>query len=115
MAVQSFEELDVWREAEKLTVACYRYFKSTADFAFRQQIERACVSVMNNVAEGFERLSNQDFKRFLYIAKGSSGEVRSMLHLALELGYLPKADFELVLEQSTRVSKMLSGLIKSLP
>ena len=66
----------------------YKIFKSNRDYNFKNQIERASISIMNNIAEGFERRSNKDFRQFLYFAKGSSGEVRNMLHLAKELNYI---------------------------
>ena len=69
---------------------------------------------MNNIAEGFERGSNKDFIKFLYIAKGSCGEVRSMLYIAYKLGYVNSSNFVLFKKQTIEVSKMLSGLIKSL-
>jgi four helix bundle protein len=69
---------------------------------------------MNNIAEGFERKSNTEFKHFLYIAKGSCGEIRSMLYLADELNYLKKKEYQEMLALALEVSKMISGLIKSL-
>jgi len=75
---------------------------------------RAVVSIMNNIAEGFERMSNSEFRRFLFIAKGSCGEVRSMLYLAYKLGYVSATQFNDLRSKSTEISKMLSGLIKTL-
>jgi four helix bundle protein len=69
---------------------------------------------MNNIAEGFERSSNAEFRQFLYIAKGSCGEVRSMLYLAKELNYLSESEFNSLLNNLLEISKALSGLIKSL-
>ena len=69
---------------------------------------------MNNIAEGFERKSDNEFKHFLYIAKGSCGEVRSMLHLAVELGFVTKEEYDNLKNMSNEISKMISGLIKSL-
>ena len=69
---------------------------------------------MNNNAEGFERMGNKEFKKFLYIAKGSCGEVRSMLYLAEKLDYINKKQFDLLTAQTIEISKMLSGLIKTL-
>jgi len=73
---------------------------------------RAVVSCMNNIAEGYERSSNAEFRRFLYIAKGSMGEVRSMLYLVDEMGYLSKDDAYNLQCQAVEISKMISGLIK---
>jgi four helix bundle protein len=69
---------------------------------------------MNNIAEGFERMTNKEFKYFLYIAKGSSGEVRSMLYVGLRLNYFNVADFNLAYKLTVEISKCLAGLIKTL-
>ena len=85
--------------AKQLVTVIYRLSadgKFSKDFGLRDQIRRASVSVMSNIAEGFERGSQKEFSRFLRMAKGSSGEVRSQLYVALELGYLDLADFEAV-------------------
>ena len=84
------------------------------NYSFRDQIQKASVSIMNNIAEGFERQTNKEFKQFLYIAKGSSAEVRSMLYLAEELDMISKDEFKDLYKLSTEISKILSGLIKTL-
>lgn len=83
-----FEELSIWLEARKLANATYAAFRGSRDYAFVDQLQRSAVSVMNNIAEGFERSSRKDFTRFLDQARGASGEARSMLYLATDLGYL---------------------------
>ena len=92
MKADMFEDLLIWQKAKDLTLLIYKIFNQNKDFNFKKQIERASVSIMNNIAEGFERRSNKDFKQFLYFAKGSSGEVRNMLHLAFELNYLDRSE-----------------------
>lgn len=77
-------------------------------------MQRASVSIMNNIAEGFERKGNNEFKYFLFIAKGSCAEVRSMLYIAKEMRYLSEDDFISLSDLSVEISKMLSGLIKIL-
>jgi len=114
MKINRFEEIKAWQSAKELTLNLYSLFKDIKDYCFRDQILRASVSVMNNIAEGFERRSDKEFKQFLYIAKGSAGEIRSMLHLANDLGYVDKDQYNNLLEASNRISKMLSGLIKTL-
>lgn len=109
-----FEDIIAWQKAINLTVTIYRIFKSNHDFGFRNQVQRASVSIMNNIAEGFERKGNKEFKNFLYIAKGSCAEVRSMLLLAVELKYITQTDFGSLLSQIEEIARMLSGLIKSL-
>ena len=101
-------------KAGELSLAIYKQFRESKDFGFKNQIERASVLIMNNVAEGFERRSNKEFIHFLYIAKGSCGEVRSMLYLAKRLDYINNQEFNYFYELSIEISKLLSGLIKSL-
>src|SRR6185312_15274158 len=92
---RSFEELWVWQEARKLVKDVYCDFadgkRGAIDMGFRWQLERAAISIMNNIAEGFERGTNEDFARFLDIAKGSCGEVRSMYFAAEDLGYITES------------------------
>jgi four helix bundle protein len=90
MTVQNFEDLNVWKQARQLTQEVYRLTKTekfSRDFGLRDQIQRAAISVMSNIAEGFERGGNQEFGQFLYVAKASCGEVRSQLYVALDQGY----------------------------
>ncbi len=94
MRIERFEDIKAWQKAKDLSVAIYRLFEASKDFGFKDQIQSASVSVMNNIAEGFERKGNKEFSYFLYVAKGSCGEVRSMLILAKELGKINENDFE---------------------
>ena len=114
MKINNFEEILAWKKAQELTLEIYKIFKNTRDFSFKDQIQRASVSIMNNIAEGFERSGNKEFKHFLFMAKGSCGEVRSMLHLAIKLNYISKNQFENLYKLSVEISKILSGLIKTL-
>jgi len=111
---ERFEDLIFWKRSKFLVVEIYRTFRNVKDFGFRDQIQRAAVSVMNNSAEGFERKGNKEFKHFLFIAKGSCGEVRSMLNIAFELGYIDKINFEKLSGISEEISKIMSGFIKKL-
>jgi four helix bundle protein len=86
--VQKFEDLICWKKARELTREIYKAFKDSKDRGLKDQIERAAVSVMSNIAEGFERGTKQEFINYLFIAKGSAGEVRSQLYIALDVGYL---------------------------
>lgn len=109
-----FEDLKVWQKSRILVKDCYRVFKKLSDFSFRDQILRAAVSIMNNIAEGFERKGDKEFRKFLFIAKGSCGEVRSMLYLALDLGYISQGELDDIYLKSEEISKMLSGFINKL-
>lgn len=79
MKIVRFEDIIAWQKAKELTRIIYRLFKPNRDFGFRDQIQRASVSIMNNIAEGYERKGNKEFRNFLYIAKGSCAEVRSII------------------------------------
>jgi len=113
MKIEKFEDIIAWQKGKELTITIYKTFKDCKDFSFKNQIERASVSIMNNIAEGFERKTNKELRNFLFIAKGSAGEVRSMLELSLELEYISKEDFEKIHNLTLEISKLLSGFIKS--
>ncbi len=112
MSIERFEDLIVWQKSKELTLYIYKLFQNNRDFAFRDQIQRASVSVMNNIAEGFERRGAKEYSRFLHIAKGSAGEVRSMLYLSKDLGYVDKELFDKLYKLSEEIAKMLAGLIR---
>ena len=112
-----FEDLDAWKVSRELANLIYAYGREGAlskDYSFKDQIQRAAVSVMNNVAEGFARGSNKDFAKFLFIARGSVGEVRSMLYLASDLGYITEEQFKDAYNLCVRESQLCWGLIKHL-
>ena len=88
--------------------------KISKDYGFRDQIQRASVSIMSNIAEGFERGSNKEFIQFLFIAKASAGEVRSLSYVALDLDYIDNRTFNILEENTTSISKQISGFIKYL-
>jgi four helix bundle protein len=117
MAVKQFEDLEIWQEARRLTQIIYRLTKAekfSKDFSLRDQIQRATVSVMSNIAEGFERGGNQEFIQFLYVAKASCGEVRSQIYVALDQGYVAKPDSEESIVAFRRLSGMIGNLINYL-
>ena len=114
MKFERFEDIIAWQKSKDLAVGIYSSFSDSKDFSFRDQIQRASVSVMNNISEGYERKTNNEFKYFLYIAKGSCGEVRSMLILANELKKMSEHDYSKYYLLSLEISRMLSGLIKTL-
>jgi len=114
MKIEKFEDMSVWQKAKELVIVTYKIFREHKDFWFRDQIQRASLSVMNNIAEGFERKWNKELTRFLYISKWPCWEVRSMLYIALELGYLNSKEYETMFNMCIEISKMLWWFIKSL-
>ncbi len=113
---ERFEDLIAWQKARALTKAICQVNRQETfakDYGLAGQIQRAAVSIMSNIAEGFERGNEGDFHRFLNIAKASCGEVRSQLYVALDIGYLNQAEFDRLLAQAAEVSKIMSGLITS--
>jgi four helix bundle protein len=111
--VTRFEELWIWQQARLLVRQIYgdcSIGQASRDFGFRAQIQRASVSIMNNVAEGFERSTDPDFARFLDFAKGSCGEVRSLYYVAEDLGYVDSA----MAEERRSTTRRLAAGIKSL-
>jgi four helix bundle protein len=117
MKIQRFEDLEAWQIARELTNQIYTITKKESicrDFGFVDQIRRAAISIMNNIAEGFERGTNKDFAKYIFIARGSAGEVRSMLYVALDQDYLTGETFKQCHELSIRCSQLCWGLIKHL-
>jgi four helix bundle protein len=114
MKIESFEDIIAWKKGKELTLQIYTIFKTCKDFSFKNQIERASISVMNNIAEGFERRTNKELKNFLFIAKGSAGEVRSMVDIALDLKYITNKEYEILHTLTIEISRILSGFIKTL-
>ena len=112
MSDGTFENLEIWNEAVDLAAMVYVSFQSCRDFGFRDQIQRAAVSISSNIAEGYERSSNPEFIRFLDIARGSCGEVRSLSHVALRVSLLPSATSEKLAVAGKRLSKRIARLME---
>ena len=112
--MKDFEEMEVWRDAQDLAVDVYNDYSNVTDYSFCDQIKRAAVSVSNNIAEGADRGTVVDFARFLDIAKGSVGEVRSMYRLALKLNFIADDVCRLRCEKCMSITKQLSGFTKYL-
>jgi len=88
MAIKKFENLLIWQKAQDFAVYIYSSFEHCRDFGFKDKITRETSSILNNIAEGFDRSSNLDFSRFLYFGLALNSEVRSMLYIAKRLNYL---------------------------
>jgi four helix bundle protein len=117
LKIQKFEDMKVWQDARNFVSNIYKSTsnqKFNKDFGFRDQIQRAAVSIMSNIAEGYERDSNKELIRFLQYSKGSAGEVRSLLYIAKDLGYLNDKEFSEYHETSLAIIKQISNFIKYL-
>lgn len=114
MKFNRFEDIYAWQKARVLNVEVYKIFYDSRIFYFRDQILRATLSISNNIAEGFERRTNKEFRSFLFIAKGSCGELRSMLYTAYDFKIINQDDFIRIYSMSVEISKILSRLIKTL-
>ena len=115
--VERFEDLIAWQKARELTRQVYLLTKNgefSRDFGLRDQIQRASVSIMSNLAEGFERGGRAEFHQFVVIAKGSCAEVRSQLYVALDVGYISQEEFDQVHALAIEVSRILGGLRASI-
>ncbi len=113
-AFKDFEEIVAWQQALALAGRVHERFINHRDFSFRDQIRRAATSVSSNIAEGFDRGSNKDFRRFLWIAKGSCNEVRSLLWVAHTYGYITPEERDHLREECRRVAATIQALIRSL-
>ena len=114
--IEKFEDFIAWQKARKLTADIYRVTTRdpfSKDFGLKDQIRRAAVSSMSNLAEGFERGKSTEFHQFLSIAKGSCAELRTQLYVALDVGYLTAPVFESLVAQAVEVGQVLGGLRRS--
>lgn len=115
--IQKFEDLEAWKIAREITKDIYKISSSglfTKDYGLKDQIRRSSVSIMSNIAEGFERDGDKEFTQFLSIAKGSAGEARSQLYVALDQEYISEIEFNSVYQKLTENSRVISGLMKYL-
>ena len=115
--IENFEDLWVWQKGIALVKQIYLLTangKLNRDFGLRDQLQRAAVSISTNIAEGFERSSRREYVRFLLIAKGSAGEVRSLLCVALEVGYIDQEQYNILRSSVLDLSRYLSNQIRSL-
>jgi four helix bundle protein len=111
--IHRFKDLVVWQKAISLSKEIYRITsegKFAKDWGLKDQIQRASVSILSNIAEGFGKYSDQEFKKYLAIANGSSFEVRAQLHLARELDYIDDPEAERIIKLCEEVSRLLRAL-----
>ena len=106
----SFEDLDVWKKSSRLAVRLYQLLKECRDFGMKDQMLRSVVSIASNIAEGSERNSVADFKRFINIAKGSAAELRTQVYISKEVGIFTSNDAVEIINELKSISKMLQSL-----
>ena len=114
--IKKFEDIIAWQKGRELCKQIYAITKNqrfSKDFGLKDQIQRSSISVISNIAEGFERGSNNEFIQFLYIAKGSCGELRTQLYIALDLGYTSGEEFDKIIKVASEVSRLIYYLIES--
>ena len=114
MKIRKFEDIIAWQKARVLVIQLRASFKDNKDFSFKDQLFRASLSIMNNIAEGFDRGTDKELKHFLVIARGSTAEVRSMLVVALDFDYLPSDKQHDLIALTEEISRLLTGFIKKL-
>lgn len=114
MKIERFEDIDAWKESRLLVREIYEVLGAIRDFGFRDQIQRASISVMSNIAEGFDRGTNKEFIHFLTIARASATEVRSLLYAALDVKYIDEKNVEILQQRCLVISKMINGFIRYL-
>jgi len=112
--IENFEEIEAWKEARCLVKDIYRILSGNKDFGFRDQIQRAAVSVMTNIAEGFDRGSNKEFCQYLVIARGSLSEVKSLSYVAHDIGYIDQAAFDSIHTRCLTLANLINGFIRFL-
>ena len=111
---ERFEELEIWQEARRLYREVYGSLRGCKDYSFRDQMQRAALSVMNNIAEGFERKTKKDFAHFLDLAKGSAGEVRSMTLAAEDIAIIQEGEAEQLRADYETLARRIASFQKHL-
>ena len=115
--IARFEDLEAWKKAREMTKAIYAVTSSgkfSRDFSLRDQIRSLAVSSMSNISEGFERGGDKEFRQFLAIAKGSAGEVKSQLYVALDVAFLSREEFEALHNLASETARLIGGLMRYL-
>lgn len=117
MKIERFEDIEAWKEAREIVNSVYSVCRVDGfkrDFSFTDQVKRAAISIMANIAEGFSRRGNKEFMQFLFIAKSSAAELQSHLYVALDQGYMKREQFDALYDDIERVQRKISNFIKYL-
>jgi len=112
--MDAFEKLEIWRRSSQLAIDLYRMMEACRHYGFRDQICRSALSVPSNITEGYERNSRKEYLRFLGIAKGSCGELRTQLHIGIRAGVLCDARYQAFFREAVEIARMLQGMITSI-
>ncbi|HEC29996.1 MAG TPA: four helix bundle protein [Gammaproteobacteria bacterium] len=112
--MDTFENLQVWKRSSRLCSNVYQAFSTSREWGFKDQITRSALSVPSNIAEGYERNSRNEYARFLKIAKGSCGELRTQLYIAKDIQILEQDEADAFLREAVEISKILQGMIGKL-
>jgi four helix bundle protein len=115
--IQKFEDIEAWQKSRELTRRVYKTSSQgefSRDFGLRDQIRRAAVSVMSNIAEGYERGGDKEFRQFLALAKGSVGELKSQLYVALDVGFVSELQFGELYELANETARLIAGFMRYL-
>ena len=110
----NFENLDVWKKSCRLSVELWQLLKNSNEYWLKEQMLRSALSIPSNIAEGCERNSKTEFRRFINIAKGSAAELRTQMYIAIETGVLKKESIKEFIEELKVITKRLQALINSL-
>ena len=114
MVIKRFEDILAWQKSKELSISIYKLFKDSKDYAFKDQIQRASISVMNNISEGFDAKSNNEFIRFLTYSRRSCSEVQNCLYIALDQGCILAEEFSTTYDLCKKIRKIIDGLIRYL-
>lgn len=114
MRIERFEDIEAWKESRLLVKEIYCYFKNIKDYSFKDQIQRASLSIMSNISEGFDRGSNKEFVQFLVIARGSVSEVKSLSYAASDIGYIDKDILDKIHKRCFKLINLINGFIRYL-
>ena len=114
MKINNFEEIEAWQKSRDLVRNIYKLFSNNKDFNFVSQITRASLSIVTNIAEGFDRGTNKEFIQYLIIARGSVSEVKSLIYIAYDLNYINEVDFKYLLDKCDIISKIINGFVRYL-
>lgn len=114
MKIEKFEDIECWKEARELQKEIYKAFSHIKDYSFRDQIQRAAISAMSNIAEGFDRGSNKEFIQFLIFSRGSVSEVKSLCYAALDIGYITKEMALIIHDHCFKLTNLINGFVRYL-